>query len=56
MRRCLDRLYRVSGALAAIFLTAICVVGLLQVGANLIDAFLEIATYLPARMVARGAG
>lgn len=37
MRAVLDGLYRVSGALAAVLLAAICVIVLLQVGANLID-------------------
>lgn len=37
MRRSLDTLYRVSGALAAVFLIAIVVVVLMQVGANIID-------------------
>ena len=38
MRAFLDWLYRASAALAACFLVAICVMVLLQVGANLIDA------------------
>ncbi|MFQ5774222.1 MAG: TRAP transporter small permease [Kiloniellaceae bacterium] len=37
MRKSLDLLYQGSGALAALFLVAICGVVLLQVGANLID-------------------
>ena len=37
LRRALDALYRLSGALAALFLVAICVVVLLQVGANIVD-------------------
>ncbi len=37
MRKFLDQLYRGSGALAALFLAAICATVLLQVGANLID-------------------
>jgi TRAP-type C4-dicarboxylate transport system permease small subunit len=37
MRAALDWLYRVSGALAAVLLVAICIIVLLQVGANLID-------------------
>lgn len=37
-RRLLDRIYRTSGALAAVFLVAIFVVVLIQVGANLINA------------------
>lgn len=41
MRTFLDWLYRASGALAASFLVAICVVVLLQVGANLIDALIK---------------
>lgn len=44
MRASLDWLYRASGALAAFFLVAICVVVLLQVGANLIDALLKAFT------------
>lgn len=38
LRTGLDVLYRASGALAALFLVAICVIVLAQVGANLIDA------------------
>lgn len=38
MRRLLDQIYRTSGALAAVFLVAIFVVVLIQVGANLINA------------------
>lgn len=41
MRALLDWLYRASGAVAAFFLFAICVVVLLQVGANLIDAVIK---------------
>ena len=41
MRAILDWLYRASGAVAAFFLVAICVVVLLQVGANLIDALIK---------------
>lgn len=37
MRAALELLYRASGALAAVLLAAICVIVLLQVGANLID-------------------
>lgn len=37
MRKALDLLYRGSGVAAAVFLAAICVVVLLQVGANVID-------------------
>jgi TRAP-type C4-dicarboxylate transport system permease small subunit len=37
MRPVLDGLYRISGALAAALLAAICIIVLLQVGANLID-------------------
>ena len=43
MRRFLDGLYRLSGALAAGFLVAICTIVLLQVGANVID---KISTWL----------
>ena len=42
MRRLLDLIYRASGAVAALFLVAICVVVLLQVGANLIDALIKL--------------
>ena len=42
MRKLLDRIYRASGAVAALFLVAICVVVLLQVGANLIDALIKL--------------
>ncbi|MCZ6637925.1 MAG: TRAP transporter small permease [Alphaproteobacteria bacterium] len=38
MRRALDSLYRLSGAVAAAFLLAICGVVLLQVGANIINS------------------
>jgi TRAP-type C4-dicarboxylate transport system permease small subunit len=37
MRRSLDFLYRLSGALAASFLVGICLVVVLQVGANIVD-------------------
>jgi TRAP-type C4-dicarboxylate transport system permease small subunit len=59
MRRFLDRLYRASGALAAIFLVAICVVVLLQVGANLIDIvsfFLAAASFLALAYTLRCGG
>ena len=38
MRRALDLVYRASGALAAAFLAAICIIVLAQVVANVIDA------------------
>jgi TRAP-type C4-dicarboxylate transport system permease small subunit len=41
MRASLDWLYRASGALAALFLVAIAVIVLLQVGANLVDAVIK---------------
>ena len=44
MRRALDLLYRVSGALAALFLVAICAIVLGQVGANLIDKIASLVT------------
>jgi len=44
MRRFLNTLYRVSGALAATFLVAIAVVVLLQVGANIIDWAVKLVT------------
>jgi TRAP-type C4-dicarboxylate transport system permease small subunit len=42
LRKLLDRIYRASGAIAALFLVAICVVVLLQVGANAIDALIKL--------------
>lgn len=47
MRAFLDWLYRASAALAAFFLVAICVIVLLQVGANLIDAVIAAAGGTP---------
>jgi len=44
MRAFLDSLYRWSGGVAAFFIVAICSVVLLQVGANLIDAFAVVFT------------
>lgn len=41
MRALLDWLYKASGGVAALFLVAICVVVLLQVGANLIDTLIK---------------
>ena len=38
MRRALDSLYRWSGGAAAVFILAICVIVLLQVGANIVDS------------------
>lgn len=51
MRRFLDRIYRASGALAAVFIVAICAVVLLQVGANLIDVVAELVTGEPIGIV-----
>ncbi|MDX1513864.1 MAG: TRAP transporter small permease [Gammaproteobacteria bacterium] len=51
MRRFLDRLYLASGALAALFIVAICVVVLLQVGANLIDVAAKLITGEPVGIV-----
>jgi len=48
LRRCLDLLYRGSGALAAAFLLAICVIVLAQVGLNLLD---EIASWLTGQPI-----
>jgi TRAP-type C4-dicarboxylate transport system permease small subunit len=42
MRRALDRLYQASGALAALFMVAICAIVLLQVGANLLDSIIAV--------------
>jgi TRAP-type C4-dicarboxylate transport system permease small subunit len=47
VRGFLDWLYRASGALAAFFLVAICVIVLLQVGANLIDTVIAAAGGTP---------
>lgn len=41
MRRSLDVLYRLSGGLAAVFLAGICLLVVLQVGANIIDAIIR---------------
>ena len=51
MRKVLDTLYRVSGALAAVFLAAICVIVLLQVGANLIDTLAGLIVGEPIGLV-----
>lgn len=51
MRRLLNRLYLASGALAAFFIVAICVVVLLQVGANLLDAVANVLTGEPVGIV-----
>jgi TRAP-type C4-dicarboxylate transport system permease small subunit len=51
MRALLDWLYRASGAVAAFFLVAICVVVLLQVGANLIDAVIKASGREPFGLV-----
>ena len=51
MRRALDSLYRLSGAVAAAFLLAICVIVLLQVGANMIDSAATLATGEPIGLV-----
>ncbi len=42
MRRALDRLYALSGALGAAFLVAICLIVLAQVGCNAIDAAIQL--------------
>ena len=51
MRKALDRLYDLSGALAAAFLVAIFVIVLLQVGANLLDFGISAATGTPKGLV-----
>lgn len=51
MRRLLDGLYRLSGALAAGFLAAIAVIVLAQVGANIIDALAAWVTGQPIGLV-----
>ena len=50
-RRILDFLYRASGALAAGFLVAICVIVLLQVCANMVDAVVKLVTGEPIGLV-----
>ncbi len=51
MRRVLDSLYRLSGAVAALFLLAICGTVLLQVGANMIDSTATLITGKPIGLV-----
>lgn len=51
MRRNLDRLYLASGALAALFIVAICTVVLLQVCANLVDTVANLVTGEPVGIV-----
>lgn len=47
MRTLLDTTYRLSGAVAALFLCAIVVIVLLQVGANMIDSLMRVLTGEP---------
>ena len=51
MRRALDSLYRLSGAVAATFLLAICGIVLLQVGANILDSAATLVTGEPVGLV-----
>ena len=51
MRLALDSLYRASGALAAVFLAAIAIIVLAQVGANVIDALAGWLTGAPIGLV-----
>jgi len=51
MRKFLDFLYRASGVAAAAFLLAICVVVLLQVGANIINSLVGWITGTPIGLV-----
>lgn len=51
MRKALDQLYRLSGAVAAVFLLAICGVVLLQVGANILDVAIGWVTGRPYGLV-----
>lgn len=51
MRRALDLLYGLSGALAALFLAAICGIVLLQVGANAVNALASAVTGRSAGLV-----
>lgn len=56
MRRALDSLYRLSGAVAAVFLLAICTIVLLQVAANIIDSAAILATGEPIGLVVSSYG
>lgn len=47
MRNFLDKLYALSGAIAATFILSICIVVLLQVGANMISTFIQAVTGKP---------
>jgi TRAP-type C4-dicarboxylate transport system permease small subunit len=47
IRKYLDSLYRFSGGLAAVFLAAICLIVILQVGANIIDSLFRTFTGEP---------
>ena len=47
MRKFLNLLYQASGALAAVFLAAICAIVMLQVGANMIDSLFRLVTGEP---------
>ncbi len=51
MRRSLDFLYRLSGALAATFLASICLVVVLQVGSNIIDTVATLVRGAPVGLV-----
>ena len=51
MRRALDSLYRWSGGAAAVFILAICVIVLLQVGANMLDSAATLMTGEPIGLV-----
>lgn len=44
MRKFLDRLYRLSGVMGVLFLAMICVIVVLQVGANTIDRVMGLTT------------
>lgn len=51
LRAGLDRLYKWSGALAALFLVAICAIVMAQVTANAVDALMQWATGRPIGLV-----
>ncbi len=51
MRRFLDKLYRLSGALAAGFIALICITVVLQVGANIIDKLAGWLTGTPLGLI-----
>ncbi len=51
MRKILDTLYRISGALGALFLAAICAIVMLQVGASMINSLVHVVTGVPGDLL-----